>query len=176
MTQLAIVNLTYIHDGQILSLEKFFKVFLYFERLIEQSVHNRASYNFGTVPQDQRERSKFIKLQKTHLMPMLRHQMARNEAPEAQGQRKMDAAKLYLFNLFEHFCDAKREYIDLTCIKDKRELDNMHPALKSILFEGMDNTLSVRNIKLIFPNLKQLCDCIVYRPSPRTTQPCSVQI
>ena len=100
-----------------------------------------------------------MELQRTHLVPMIKHQMKRSNG-EVNGT-KIDESKQYLYSLFEHFCDSKRDYVNLTCIKDKDELKCMHPKLKQILFnqtckDKYDDGINVDNIKLIFPNCRQL--------------------
>eukprot|EP01083_Nonionella_stella_P081885 225813_1 len=163
MTVLAIIDIGYEgRKGKWVQLTNAFQLLLYFEKIIEQSEHQRAFYNYGARPPK--------KAQTNILVPLIRHQMRRNGGDrEEKKQHDDDVAdvkedKQYLYCLFEHFCDSKREYLNLKCINDERQA--MSKSLQRILFEihgdhegagGDEDDVQIHraNIKLIFPNLKQ---------------------
>ena len=163
MTVLSIVNIGYGFGTNWDWSTKYVKVFLYFERIIEQTIHQRDYYNYG-----------FAKpiLQQTYLVPLINHQINRNKQKAQPIPKKtnidtnntnVDRRKKYIYALFEHFCDSKRDYINLTCIND--EIKNMDISLIKILFKtknidknsnkNKEYELNDVSLKLIFPNIKR---------------------
>eukprot|EP01083_Nonionella_stella_P012289 34860_1 len=150
MTVLAVVDIQYSHQGKPISIEDYVLSFLYFERIIEQSIHNKRDYNYGVNIKKKQQRK--------YLFPMIRHQMTRNgyDARHEENISKDDHE--YLYALFEHFCDSKQEYINLTCIND--EVEQMDECIQRILFKVNDENVIIKweindaNLQLIFPNIK----------------------
>eukprot|EP01083_Nonionella_stella_P004799 13992_1 len=155
MTVLAVVDIEYwtrAADGQrqCVSLGTNAQVFLYFERIVEQTIHNKNYYNYGFVKKE---------IQRRYLLPLIKHQMQLNgwERPDRKPPKEIDEQHQYLYALFQHFCDSKRDYINLTCIKD--EIETMDKSIQSVLFK-QNGTASVKleinneNIRYIFPKLK----------------------
>eukprot|EP01084_Bolivina_argentea_P056853 103974_1 len=91
-----------------ISLKCHIDAILYLERITEQTIHQRDYYNYGHLKKH---------LQKKYLIPLIRHQMKRNENNFEMKENKVNEVQQYVFALFEHFCDSQREYIDLSCIK-----------------------------------------------------------
>ena len=167
MTVLAIIDIGYEYDGKWCRLTDWFKAFLYFERIVEQTIHQKDFYNHGVVPDDDKEKERFMRLQGRYLVPMIRHQMDRNGDRRGSNQEETERVEVeveddrrYVDALFEHFCDSKRDWINLTCIEEERE--SMHPSLDGILFRNKSNEIDDENIKLIFPNLKQFKNAMGY--------------
>eukprot|EP01084_Bolivina_argentea_P314753 545200_1 len=154
MTTLAIIDIQSVFDGNWQSLRKYVAAFLYFEKIISQTKNQMIYYT------DHADISKTK--QKNYLFPLIEHQMTRNinRKKEIMLQQKYNDAQQYLHALFEHFCDSKREFINLSCIDYEKE--KMDDSIKCILFrktkvnnEFEYNEVNDKNIKLIFPNLKQ---------------------
>eukprot|EP01083_Nonionella_stella_P073086 197384_1 len=144
MTVLAVIDIQYQNGREMHKTGKHAKVFLYFERIVEQTIHNKSYYNYDLVSPKEQEK---------YLLPLIEHQMQRNRYGDKVDDRKQE----YLFALFEHFCDSKQEYINLTCIND--EMQHMHPSIKHIFFKqnkanNVKWEINDGNLKLIFPKLK----------------------
>eukprot|EP01083_Nonionella_stella_P150959 481748_1 len=144
MTELAIINIIDLGasgDEERYEMAKYMKVILYFERLCEQTVYNKDYYNYGqcTLP-----------YQSLYLAPLIRKQMQRNSTHIAAAAAPHQNIPTYIAALFEHFCDSKDDYINLTCI----HLQKMHHHIKQILFRN-DDQINNKNLKLIFPKLRK---------------------
>eukprot|EP01084_Bolivina_argentea_P223310 377862_1 len=144
MTVLAIIDIGYAYANRWYWLGHHTKVLLYFERLITQTIHQRNNYNYGFVSKS---------VQKKYLIPLIEHQINRNREHKIQH---IAPERHYLYALFEHFCDMRTNYIDLTCIH--KEIETMHRSLINILFEhntgNHKHKINNESIKLIFPKLK----------------------
>eukprot|EP01083_Nonionella_stella_P147885 467265_1 len=153
MTVLAIVNIEYKRGAEMTHMRTYLSVLLYFERIMEQTIHNKGYYNYGVVSK---------KKQKQYLLPMIEHQMQRNRCvdPCDEEDEKIEnsdkKSNQYLCALFEHFCDSKQEYINLTCLNE--EIEQMDECLQRILFrvnkENVKWEINDANLQLIFPNIK----------------------
>eukprot|EP01083_Nonionella_stella_P022031 60907_1 len=143
MTVLAVIDIQYRKGRKTARLGKCALVFLYFERILEQTIHNKSYYNYGLVSKaDQRK----------YLLPLIQHQMQRNGYSDNGEEQKEDKDE-YLYALFEHFCDSKQEYVNLTCIND--EIARMDESIQCIFFHKDDKwQINDDNLQLIFPKLK----------------------
>eukprot|EP01083_Nonionella_stella_P022304 61692_1 len=147
-------NILAIIDIQVAFKRKWYKsrehcqMFLYFERIMEQTIHQKDFYNYGRFRHDE-DLTKWKELQKTHLLPLIKHQMGRHRL---QNDAKLTPHLLYIYALFEHFCDSKRGYVNLSCIT--QEMQWMHDDIKGILFKIQSRKINETNLKLIFPNLR----------------------
>ncbi len=161
MTVLSIINIYTPSDDAWKGYSDYIQSMLYFERVIEQSAHQRDQYNYGIMTHKSN-------LQSDCLIPLMKQQMNRTAALsdlsdeiKTDSNGEYDKIPSYICNLFEHFCDNQRDYIDLSCIYG--EVENMVVELKQILFEeikidGENDTLTkyqinVSSIQSIFPNL-----------------------
>eukprot|EP01083_Nonionella_stella_P250094 864124_1 len=146
MTVLAVVDIQYRKRNSITRIGTYALVFLYFERIVEQTIHNKDYYNCGFATKTQ---------QRECLYPLILHQMKRNGYDKTHHDVETDKDE-YLHMLFEHFCDSKKEYINLTCIHD--EIEGMDQPLQDIFFKvNTDNhkwDINDANLQFIFPKLK----------------------
>eukprot|EP01083_Nonionella_stella_P004800 13996_1 len=147
MTVLAVVDIQYRSGRQMKAIGTYALGFLYFERIVEQTIHNKDYYNYGFVTKTQ---------QRKYLLPLIQHQMQRNRQNHvsvAVGDEKQEDE--YVYALFEHFCDSKREYINLTCIND--EIEQMDDSIQCIFFktneENVQWEINDENVQLIFPKI-----------------------
>eukprot|EP01083_Nonionella_stella_P004798 13991_1 len=153
MTVLAVVDIHYRKGTAVTHLETYALVFLYFERIIEQTIHNKDYYNCGFATKKQ---------QRKYLYNMIEHQMQRNGHKNRmhEGDEKtmdLETKEEYLYALFEHFCDSKQEYINLTCIND--EIEGMDESIQNIFFKTAHKgsnkwEINDKNLQSIFPKLK----------------------
>eukprot|EP01083_Nonionella_stella_P135440 412023_1 len=154
MSALAVVDIQYISKGKWDHLGTYALMFLYFERIIEQTIQNKDYYNHGFAAKEQ---------QRKYLLPLIEYQMQRNGSRndrQEEDEKAMDdwgTSNEYLYALFEHFCDSKQEYINLTCIKD--EIDGMNESIQNIFFKanhkgGDKCEINDNNLQFIFPHLK----------------------
>lgn len=161
MTTLAIVDIYSVFDGQWEWMTPHIQSLLYFERIIEQTVHQTAYYNHGGTLNRQKQRK--------YLVPLIKHQMARTRSGRIFrgniNESGVSEQELYARRLFEHFCDSKVESIDLTLIEEER--NGMDESLINILWtkvtsKRIPRSISSENIMLIFPNLKQYKNSMDY--------------
>ncbi len=154
MTTLAITDIGSTFNGEWKWLGPYIKGLLYFERITEQTVHQIKYYNYGFVTREK---------QKKYLIPLIKHQMNRNNNSNELKLKGInnDDEKKYVYSLFEHFCDSKNDYINLTCIENEKEKMD-ESSLKDILFKKTKTNKNIeykdindKNIKLIFPHLRQ---------------------
>eukprot|EP01083_Nonionella_stella_P139838 427460_1 len=127
MTVLAVVDIQYRKGTKLIALGKYALVFLYFERIVEQTIHNKSYYNYGSVSKRD---------QRNYLLPLIEHQMQRNgygDGHSEDDEEKKEDKDEYLYALFEHFCDSKHEYINLTCISE--EIEEMNESIQCIFFK-----------------------------------------
>eukprot|EP01083_Nonionella_stella_P181568 650810_1 len=137
MTVLAIINIT---ESGGKDCSKYMKCMLYFERIIEQNIHNKDFYNYGVITEDTKE--KWMDRQQRYLLPLIRSKMD-------NIQKKIPQ---YVFDLFGNFCDKQTAFIDLSCIQYEKQF--MCDALQNILFDERQ-MIHHDNIKKIFPNVTQ---------------------
>eukprot|EP01083_Nonionella_stella_P088682 247318_1 len=118
MTVLAIVNIHYkvrqktknksmVNVWQECS--EYMKSMLYFERIIEQNIHNKDFYNYGVITAETIE--EWVDRQRIYLVPLI-------QAKVTNTQKKISQ---YIFDLFVHFCDKQTTFIDLSCIQYERQ-------------------------------------------------------
>eukprot|EP01083_Nonionella_stella_P301824 1037691_1 len=137
MTVLAIINIT---ESGGKDCSKYMKCMLYFERIIEQNIHNKDFYNYGVITEDTKE--KWMDRQQRYLLPLIRSKMD-------NIQKKIPQ---YVFDLFANFCDKQTAFIDLSCIQYEKQF--MCDALQNILFDERQ-MIHHDNIKKIFSNITQ---------------------
>ena len=133
----------------------YIKAILYFERIIEQTVHDKYFYNYGVITNE--TKGEWSEIQKNYLVPLLKNQINRNKwriSKEIKNEKVKKNDNVYMNELFEYFCDDKTDYIDLSCIK--QEIENMCEELREILFTDSTKCLiNNDNLKQIFPYLMQ---------------------
>ena len=94
----------------------------------------------GVVDRHSKKNQKrWKRLQKSHLVPLLKSQMKK----ERQGK-----ISLYLYDLFTHFCDAKTDFIDLSCIAEETQFMCNERSTKT-------HQVADTKIRLIFQRLRQ---------------------
>eukprot|EP01083_Nonionella_stella_P141493 436093_1 len=154
MTVLAVINIEYKSGGKCKTLGEYAAVLLYFERIVEQTIHNKNYYNYAIDVSKE--------TQHKYLWPLMDHQIKRNSSrmpnqwnlnvqrseSKEDIDREMDE---YLYALFEHFCDSKRDYINLTCIND--EIESMDEMIRDVFFNDKKE-INDENLQLLFPKLK----------------------
>eukprot|EP01084_Bolivina_argentea_P069956 127233_1 len=123
---LAIVDIQFAAGRKWFKSKDYCEMFLYFERITEQTIFTKDFYNYGTIQKDgkvaiENDIKKIKKLQETHLFPLIEHQMNRNRINIINPitNDNIQPELLYIYALFEHFCDEKRDYINLTCIQQE---------------------------------------------------------
>eukprot|EP01084_Bolivina_argentea_P223309 377861_1 len=156
MTVLSITNIYTPSLNKYEGYGEYVASFLYFERIVEQTIHQKRYYKHGVVKEKTKE--VWMERQDKYLVPLLKNIMYRNKHRQNNSEL-CDKLPWYIRALFEHFCDNKRNYIDLSCINE--EIGFMHNSLTDILFESSDvgdgdvrdYKINDANIKLIFINL-----------------------
>ena len=120
---------------------------LYFERIIEQNIHNREYYYHGVVSEQRKEQ--LMQKQMEYLIPMIKSHVTQSKEPHVP---------LYIYHLFSHFCRSKTDLIDLSCIHEERAF--MCKALRMIFFRGKAKERRLNNdrIKDLFPKLQSYRD------------------
>jgi len=147
MTVLSITNIYNPSDNKWEGYKEWVASFLYFERIIEQTHENRDHFNYGQLCEEE---------QNKYLVPLIKYQMRRNGYGDDKNETCIKIPH-YIKVLFEYFCDAKKDHIDLSCINE--EISKMDLSLQSILFyefyeEDLQQwKINNVNLKKIFPNL-----------------------
>ena len=144
---LSIINIYNVSENGWKSYKDYLDVLLYFERIIEQNIHNRHYYCHGVV--NQRTKDDFIQKQMDYLVPLIKSHVTQSKEPYVPQ---------YIYDIFVHFCESKTDYIDLSCIHGERQF--MCRALRMIFFSGKetDRRLNKDRIKDMFPKLQSYRD------------------
>eukprot|EP01084_Bolivina_argentea_P249776 418285_1 len=161
MTVLSIINIYNPSDNKWDGYSEYIRGILYFERITEQTVHQKDYYNYGVITN--KKKDEWTKIQNDYLVPLIKSVCNNCDEFKSDSTIENRTIPTYILKLFKHFCHNKRDYIDLSCIDG--EIDNMTQQLKNILFKEikMDTVedkltkyqINNKNIRLIFPNLKQ---------------------
>jgi len=162
---LAITDLTTL-GPEMKSYKDYMMCFLYWERILEQSVDTRSKYIYGVITP--KTKLKWMELQKRCLVPLIRRRTSEFVESEGMGIQ----IPSYIMELFNHFCDQKSS-INLSCFR--MEMEFMEQSLKHILFQQLDDGQFVVNeatIHVIFPNLlgyvnEDEIDNVISSRSPR---------
>ena len=130
-------------DKQWKGYKDWFDVILYFERIIQQNIHNRDYYCQGVV--NERKKDQFMEKQMEYLIPLIKSLVTHSKEPYVPQ---------YIYDVFVYFCESKKDYIDLSCINGERRF--MCKALRMIFFSGKPKERRLNNdrIKDIFPKLQ----------------------
>eukprot|EP01083_Nonionella_stella_P190263 704683_1 len=158
MTVLSITNIYNPSENQWKGYKDWVASFLYFERIMEQTIHQKAHYNFGQLSKEK---------QKRYLVPLLKSQMKSNGYSDEDAKKEGTKIPEYIFQLFTFFCKSKKDYVDLSCIED--EILSMDKSMQFILFRDinikcqahdhtgvklMNYKINKANLRYIFPNLR----------------------
>ena len=126
---------------------EYVKCFLYWERILEQTVDTRNSYIHGVITK--KWRKKWMQRQRKYLVPLIRSKM---RIPE-MDQGAKDRIPRYIQQLFNYFCDRKST-VNLSCIG--MEIEFMDQSLRDILLTASDDGEEVVNVdalSVILPNI-----------------------
>ena len=131
---------------------QYVKCFLYFERILEQTVDTRDRYIHGVITK--KSRKMWMQRQRKYLVPLIRRKM-RISAEEEGAEKEIPK---YIQQLFNYFCDRKST-VNLSCIR--KEIEFMDQSLKRILWtvsEDEEEVLNVDTLRVILPNLVSYID------------------
>ena len=150
-TVLAITNLL-VPGSENQDKREYVKCFLYWERILEQTVDSRPKYIYGVITQ--KSKDKWMERQRKYLVPLIQRKM---KVYEGQ-QQTVDKIPQYIEQLFNYFCDRKRT-ANLSCIRT--EIEFIDQSLKDILFMETDekggvneyDVVDVDTLRVILPNL-----------------------
>eukprot|EP01083_Nonionella_stella_P269388 911391_1 len=156
MAELSITNIYCPSDNAWKGYGNYVAALLYFERIIEQTNQRKQYYNYGKLSK---------KNQKMYLVPLIKHQMKRNDQDQMIGNELDEDDTVlprYICVLFENFCDNKRDYIDLSCINEEIPLmdDSLLKLFVNIVLvvdteNASQYKINNENITRIFPNLEE---------------------
>eukprot|EP01083_Nonionella_stella_P040217 109293_1 len=110
MTVLSITNIYNPSHNGWTGYADYVQSFLYFERIIQQTIHQKHHYNFGKISKEK---------QREYLVPLIRYQMKQNGYSGLDGDIEFGEDLAYICVLFGYFCDSKRDHIDLSCINEE---------------------------------------------------------
>merc|ERR1719242_2507081 len=131
----------------------FMKCFLYWERIMEQTIETRMSYNNGMITK--KNKKQWMERQRKYLMPLIQRRMMVMERKEDDDDD--DDIPIYIEQLFNQFCDRKSS-LNLSCLLMEKQF--MDQSLREILFKVSDDVMSevldVEAVVTIFPNVQSL--------------------
>ena len=147
MSVLSVINIFNVSDNGWKGYKDYFDVILYFERIIEQNIHNRDYYCHGVV--NDRNKENFIQKQMDYLIPLIKSHITQSKDPYVPQ---------YIYDIFVHFCESKEDLIDLSCISEERRF--MCKDLRMIFFsqDSKERRLNSDRIKDLFPKLQSYRD------------------
>eukprot|EP01084_Bolivina_argentea_P150829 263350_1 len=165
---MTITNITDVQATKLVQYTEWIASILYFERIIEQTMSTRDQYNHGVITKTQTV-EKWKDRQREYLVPLIKNQMTKNleryeeylddtdiYLDDEKNQNSSKPIPEYVSDLFQHFCDSKKSFIDLSCIM--LEAKQMDMSLLQLLFKitaNKDYIINNVQISSIFPKVKQ---------------------